>query len=58
LNNLIEQDHRRIKQRLRPMLGLKSFRTAAVVIGHRISREDQKAAIQNRTTRRQQGDYA
>jgi transposase-like protein len=33
LNNLIEQHHRRIKQRLRPMLGLKSFRTAAVVIG-------------------------
>jgi transposase-like protein len=33
LNNLIEQDHRRIKQHLRPMLGLKSFRTAAVVIG-------------------------
>src|SRR6186997_3584089 len=33
LNNLIEQDHRRIKQRLRPMLGLKSFQTAAVVIG-------------------------
>lgn len=32
LNNLIEQDHRRIKQRLRPMLGLKTFRTAAVVI--------------------------
>ena len=33
LNNRIEQDHRRVKQRLRPMLGLKSFRTAAVVIG-------------------------
>ena len=32
LNNLIEQDHRRIKQRLRPMLGLKSFETAALVI--------------------------
>ena len=32
LNNRIEQDHRRIEQRLRPMLGLKSFRTAAVVI--------------------------
>lgn len=32
LNNLIEQDHRRIKQRLRPMLGLKSFQTAAIVI--------------------------
>jgi transposase-like protein len=33
LNNLIEQDHRRVKHRLGPMLGLKSFRTAAVVIG-------------------------
>src|SRR6202043_1614601 len=33
LNNAIEQDHRRIKQRLCPMLGLKTFRTAAVVIG-------------------------
>jgi transposase-like protein len=32
LNNRIEQDHRRIKQRLHPMLGWKSFRTAAVVI--------------------------
>ena len=33
LNNRIEQDHRRIKQRLRPMLGLKIFQTAAVVLG-------------------------
>ena len=32
LNNAIEQDHRRVKQRLRPMLGLKSFQTAVVVI--------------------------
>jgi transposase-like protein len=32
LNNLIEQDHRRIKQRVRPMLGLKRFETAAVTI--------------------------
>jgi transposase-like protein len=32
LNNLIEQDHRRIKQRLRPMLGFKRFETAAVTI--------------------------
>jgi transposase-like protein len=32
LNNLIEQDHRRIKQRLRPTLGLKSFETANTVI--------------------------
>ena len=33
LNNVVEQDHRRVKHRLRPMLGLKSFRIAAVVIG-------------------------
>ncbi|MBM3757991.1 MAG: DDE-type integrase/transposase/recombinase [Acidobacteria bacterium] len=33
MNNLIEQDHRRIKQRLRPMPGLKSFQTAKAVIG-------------------------
>ena len=33
LNNLIEQDHRRVKQRLYPMLGLKSFRNGAVTIG-------------------------
>ena len=32
LNNTLEQDHRRVKQRLRSMLGLKSIRTAAVVI--------------------------
>jgi transposase-like protein len=32
LNNVIEQDHRLVKQRLRPMLGLKTFRTAVVVI--------------------------
>ena len=32
LNNVIEQDHRRIKQRIQPMLGLKRFETAAVTI--------------------------
>ena len=32
LNNVIEQDHRRIKQRIRPMLGFKRFETAAVTI--------------------------
>jgi hypothetical protein len=30
LNNVIEQDHRRIKQRIWPMLGFKRFETAAV----------------------------
>jgi transposase-like protein len=32
LNNVIEQDHRRIKQRIRPMLGFKRFETAAVAV--------------------------
>ena len=32
LNNLIEQDHRRVKQRIRPMLGFKRFENAAVTI--------------------------
>jgi transposase-like protein len=32
LNNVIAQDHRRIKQRIRPMLGFKRFETAAVTI--------------------------
>jgi transposase-like protein len=32
LKNLIEQDHRRVKQRVYPMLGLKRFGNAAVRI--------------------------
>jgi transposase-like protein len=32
LNNGIEQDHRHVKQRIRPMLGFKRFQTAAVTI--------------------------
>jgi len=32
LNNMIEQDHRRIKQRIRPMLGFQRFESAAVTI--------------------------
>ena len=32
LNNVVEQDHRRIKRRIRPMLGFKRFDTAAVTI--------------------------
>jgi transposase-like protein len=31
-NNVVEQDHRRIKQQIRPMLGFKRFETAAVTI--------------------------
>ncbi len=33
LNNLVEQDHRRVKQRYYPMLGFKSFSNAAVTLG-------------------------
>jgi hypothetical protein len=32
LNNLVEQDHRRVKQRIRPMLGFKRFDNAVVGI--------------------------
>jgi len=32
LNNAVEQDHRRIKQRIRPMPGFKRFATAAINI--------------------------
>ncbi len=32
LNNLIEQDHRNIKRRSRPMLGLKSFRRSQTLL--------------------------
>ena len=41
LNNIVEQDHRAIKGRCRPMLGFNSFRTAAITnagieLAHRI----------------------
>ena len=32
LNNIVEQDHRFIKKRVRSMLGLKSFRTTTSII--------------------------
>jgi transposase-like protein len=32
LNNLIEQDHRGVKSRTRPMLGFKNFKSAAITI--------------------------
>ena len=32
LNNLIEQDHWRVKQRIYPMLGFKRFANAAVTV--------------------------
>jgi transposase-like protein len=32
LNNVVEQDHRRVKRRVNPMLGFKSFENARVVV--------------------------
>lgn len=44
LNNVVEQDHRAIKQRCAPMLGLKSFQSAAITLAgielvHRIRKQ-------------------
>jgi hypothetical protein len=44
LNNVVEQDHRRIKQRIRPMLGFKRFETAAVTIRGQ-KRSDRSSAL-------------
>ncbi|MBB5406057.1 DDE-type integrase/transposase/recombinase, partial [Paraburkholderia youngii] len=33
LNNIVEQDHRAIKHRTRPMLGFKNFHRARVILG-------------------------
>ena len=41
LNNVVEQDHRRIKQRVRPMPGFKRFETATMTIrGILVGREN------------------
>jgi len=32
LNNMVEQDHRTIKKRIRPMLGFKSFASASATL--------------------------
>ncbi|KXY30929.1 transposase [Bacillus cereus] len=56
LNNIVEQDHRFIKRRIRSMLGLKSFRTAVSILSgveamHMIKKEQidlQNQSVQNR----------
>jgi DDE domain len=50
LNNIVEQDHRAIKGRCRPMLGFKSYRTAAVTLAgielaHRIRKRQFKFGL-------------
>ncbi|HDR7417810.1 TPA: IS6 family transposase [Bacillus cereus] len=55
LNNIVEQDHRFIKKRIRPMLGLKSLRTAKRIIAgieamHMIKKEQtlqREKSVQN-----------
>jgi hypothetical protein len=57
LNNLVEQDHRRVKQRIRPILGFKRFDNAVVTISrNRIGREDQEGTVQDGQTRWAQRD--
>ena len=47
LNNIVEQDHRAIKRRVRPMLGFKDFRCARIILSgietmHMISKGQMK----------------
>ena len=49
LNNLVEQDHRAIKRRTRPMLGFKTFRCAGILLAgienmHMIAKGQMKCA--------------
>src|ERR1700734_2329493 len=53
VNNLIEQDHRSIKLRLGPMLGLKRFRRAATTIAGIELMHHKKGSVQTRQASRQ-----
>jgi len=49
LNNLVEQDHRAIKRRTRPMLGFKTYRCARILLAgieimHMIAKGQMKCA--------------
>jgi putative transposase len=49
LNNMVEQDHRAIKRRTRPMLGFKSFRCARILLAgielmHMIAKRQMRCA--------------
>jgi putative transposase len=49
LNNLVDQDHRAIKRRTRPMLGFKTFRCAGILLAgienmHMIAKGQMKCA--------------
>ncbi len=54
LNNLIEQDHRRVKERVYPMLGFKRLENATITISgielaHKIKKEQFDTAIVEQT---------
>uniref|UniRef100_UPI003BEF1AF1 IS6 family transposase n=1 Tax=Burkholderia arboris TaxID=488730 RepID=UPI003BEF1AF1 len=54
LNNIVEQDHRAIKRRTRPMMGFKDFRCARTMLGgievmHMIRKGQMKATRKNQT---------
>lgn len=55
LNNIVEQDHRRIKRRVRLMLGFKWFRSAKATLAgielvHMIRKGQLRPANENNTT--------
>ena len=56
LNNLVELGHRRVKQRIRPMLGFKRFDNAGNDLRNRADGEDQKRTIQDGQAGRPKND--
>jgi transposase-like protein len=58
LNNIVEQDHRAIKRRTRPMLGFKDFRCARILLSgielmHMIRKGQMKGTVIRRTVAEQ-----
>ncbi|OJA90456.1 transposase [Burkholderia ubonensis] len=58
LNNIVEQDHRAIKRRTRPMMGFKDFHCARILLGgiemmHMIAKGQMKAVRKNQTAAEQ-----
>ncbi len=59
LNNIVEQDHRFIKKKIRPMLGFKSFRSASITLAgietiHMICKDQMKQVAGQHQTFAQQ----
>ena len=59
LNNVVEQDHRRVKQRIAPMLGFKRFDTATITIsGIELAEKIKKAQFKIGKLARRSGSAA